>query len=431
MKAQIKKLIVALLIFGLIAAGCAPKTTLTPEETAAQPVETVAPTTPPKEVTIEVLMMPLTDDYAKTLEPYIKDFEQKNPGIKVELTVIPWKDSLQAQIIAFKGGAATDVIYTSPNRIIALEDAGAIAPLEGYADQAYKAKLKPGLLEAGYWKGHLYGVPFTSYGRALYYNIDVFKKAGVDKPPTNWEEFRDVAKKVTGNGVYAFALDGADNWLSEYRVWLYQAGGRWLNDEGTKCVVNSPEGVEAFSFLVDLAVKDQVMYPGSGAAEIDTFQLFAAGTTAMWEQSNYITKLKETTTINYGTANLPQYGKGHPAIGLAESEWLSVSSDSEYKDQAWKFLEYFSTDPYVQLHHNQDITFFPTIPIPDFPMDDPRLGPFIFDTSLPYAPVVMHPKAREITDLIRGELNKAFLGEIGVKEALDNACTAVDQLLGQ
>ena len=33
-----------------------------------------------------------------------------------------------------------------------------------------------------------------------------------------------------------------------------------MNDEATKCMVNSPEGVEAFSFLVDLALKDKVMY---------------------------------------------------------------------------------------------------------------------------------------------------------------------------
>jgi multiple sugar transport system substrate-binding protein len=453
MNARKRWFISVLLILGLILVSCAPQSTAAPTQPAAttaptqpatttaptqppattaptQPPATVAPTKPAEEVTISVWLMPLVDDDAKELAPYIQDFEQKNPGIKVDLTIIPWSNSLQAQITAFKGGVAPDVLYTSPNRIIALEAVGAIAPLEGYANDAYKAKLKPDILNAGYWKGHLYGVPFTSYGRALYYNIDDFKKAGIDTPPTNWDEFRADAKKLTGNGVYGFSLSGTDDWMDDYRLWLYQAGGQWLSDDNTKCMVNSPAGVEAFSFLVDMAVKDKSMYPGSGASTLDNFQLFSSGSTAMWIQSTYLAKLKETAPdLNFGTADIPQYGKGHPDFGLGEAEWLSIASSSQHKDQAWKFLEYYTSDPYFQLHHNIDITFLPVIPMPDFPIDDARMKPFIDDTSLPLAPVVMHPDALEITALIRGELNKAFLGEIGVKEALDNACAAVDKLL--
>jgi multiple sugar transport system substrate-binding protein len=438
-----KKFVVGIALAALLLASCAPAAT--PEEAAPVPTEeptalpeepTAVPEEPTaapeeEEVTITVWMMPLTDDYAATLAPYVKDFEEKNPGIKVDLTVIPWKDSLQKMVTAFQANAAPDVMYTSINRIIVLEDAGALLPLDEYADEEYKAKLKPGLLESqGMWKDHVYGVPFTAYGRALYYNADIFENAGITAPPTNWEEFRAAAKAVTGDGVYAFSLSGTDNWLDDYRVWLHQAGGRWLSEDGTKCAVNSPEAVEAFGFLVDMALEDEVMYPGSGTTEVDNFGLFASGATAMIIQSNYIAKLGETSEVNFETAPIPQY-EGHEEWGLPAAEILSINSTTEHPDEAWKFLEYFSTDPHCQLHHNQEITFFPTVVDIDFPLDDPKLQAHVTDTMLPEAPVVLHPRSREIIDLVRNELNKAFLGEVSVQEALDTACAQVDELLAE
>jgi multiple sugar transport system substrate-binding protein len=424
MKIQTKQsIIAALVIFGLLVSGCASQATPKPAATAAP--ATAAP------VTINVWLMPLVEDDATELKPFIQDFEQKNPGILVNLTIIPWSGSLQAQVTAFKGGAGPDVYYTAPGpRIETLVSIGALEPLDAYADAAYKAKLNAGLLDSGYWQNHLYGVPFTAYGRALYYNIDEFKKAGITNPPTNWDEFRADAKAVTGNGVYGFALSGTDQYLDDYHIFLHQWGGDFLSADGKKCAVNSDAGIAAFSFLVDMATKDKSMYPGSGAASLDTTGLFASGSTAMWIQSNYLAKLKtEAPNLNYGTAKIPQYGHGNQPYGEAASEWLSMASDSKHKDAAWKFLEYYSTDPDFQLKHNQDISFLPVIPMPNFPITDPRMDPFVFDTTLKPSNVIMDPKGPEMDDALKAQLNRAFLGEISVTEALDTACIQIDTIL--
>ena len=70
----------------------------------------------------------------------------------------------------------------------------------------------PGHMTVATYDGKLYGVPLYADVSALFWNKDLFRKAGLDpeKPPTSLAEIRDYADKITGveDGVYGYYLAG-------------------------------------------------------------------------------------------------------------------------------------------------------------------------------------------------------------------------------
>jgi multiple sugar transport system substrate-binding protein len=58
--------------------------------------------------------------------------------------------------------------------------------------------LSASLTAFGSWNGVLYGLPFDNYSGLLYYNKEMLKAAGFDKPPTTWDNVNDYAPKLTG-----------------------------------------------------------------------------------------------------------------------------------------------------------------------------------------------------------------------------------------
>ena len=56
--------------------------------------------------------------------------------------------------------------------------------------------------------GRIYGLPNNSNCLALLCNMDILKAAGVENPPTTWEELREVCEKTTNpdEGVYGLAM---------------------------------------------------------------------------------------------------------------------------------------------------------------------------------------------------------------------------------
>ena len=88
-------------------------------------------------------------------------------------------------------------------------------------------------------------MPDLSSARALFYNKDLFSKAGIAAPPKTWDEFEADAKKITalgdGNVGYAMPL-GPEEAQAEFSIWMFNNGGDWKTDG--KWTINSPQNVD-------------------------------------------------------------------------------------------------------------------------------------------------------------------------------------------
>src|SRR5438270_13922173 len=105
----------------------------------------------------------------------VKSFEAENPGIKVEVTTIPYPEYQQRLLTAVQGGNAPDVSTVDQIWVAAFAAAGAIVKLD---DRAKAAGMTPDAFFPGAWAsanygGHLWGIPFNvDVWSFSYYNED-------------------------------------------------------------------------------------------------------------------------------------------------------------------------------------------------------------------------------------------------------------------
>src|SRR5438309_1322289 len=113
----------------------------------------------------------------------VKSFEAENPGIKVEVTTIPYPEYQQRLLTAVQGGNAPDVSTVDQIWQAAFAEAGAIVKLD---DRAREAGIKAGQFFQGAWEsanygGSLWGIPFNvDVWFFSFYNKALLSQAGVD-----------------------------------------------------------------------------------------------------------------------------------------------------------------------------------------------------------------------------------------------------------
>ena len=113
----------------------------------------------------------------------VKRFEAENPGIKVEVTTIPYPEYQQRLLTAVQGGNAPDVSTLDQIWVAAFAKAGAVMPLD---EQAAAAGIKPETFFKGAWEsanydGKLWGIPFNvDVWSFSFVNNKLLKEAGID-----------------------------------------------------------------------------------------------------------------------------------------------------------------------------------------------------------------------------------------------------------
>lgn len=109
-----------------------------------------------------------------------KEFEQQNPGVKVELTKLTWQRGHEKLKIAAVSGNYPDIAPGVVPLLFIREKI--IVPVDEYMTDADRADYLPGALQAFQVKGKTYGWPWYMGGQLLYLNADIFASAGVELP---------------------------------------------------------------------------------------------------------------------------------------------------------------------------------------------------------------------------------------------------------
>ena len=192
-------------------------------------------------------------------------FVRDNPDIDVKTASgikLEGQLAFDAVTMSIAGGTAPDVMYVNFRKSTTFIQEGFFLPLESYIDQATKDAINPKTRKAVFQKGppdrgeHIYAVPYgTPLIMALWYNKVAFKRAGLDpnKPPKNWEEFIEYAKKMSDpdEGTYGWGTGRSDEAAWKYFNFIYQAGGEVVKQDANGnwiACYNDEHGVEALKF---------------------------------------------------------------------------------------------------------------------------------------------------------------------------------------
>ncbi|MBT6882615.1 MAG: extracellular solute-binding protein, partial [Rhodospirillaceae bacterium] len=198
------------------------------------------------------------------------------------------------------------------------------------------------MLELGTFNGKVHGLPFSVSLPVGYYNMDLMKKAGVTKLPTNWTEVIDTCKKLRAGGIknpvfWGWNITG--NWFLQALLWSQETP---IVKDG-KINLGGPAGLKALETMRDIFQGCKMKNLNWKAA----LKSFSAGEIAMlyWSTSALGTVERGKGDFELKTNEFPGlkgWPKGLPAGGNA-AMLVSTSKDPARLDAAWKFLKFITS----------------------------------------------------------------------------------------
>jgi sn-glycerol 3-phosphate transport system substrate-binding protein len=366
-----------------------------------------------------------------------------------------YSDTMNAGIAAFRA--------KSPPHILQVFEVGTATMMaaKGAVKPVYEVMKESGLpfdpsvylpTVTGYYTtrdGRMISMPFNSSTPVLYYNVDMFKKAGLDpdKPPKTWPVLGEIAKRLVAAGVCQAGFSSAWNgWIhiENLSAWHNVPIGTQANGfAGTNAEYkfNSPLHVKHFQQLADWQKEKVFVYGGrinTGNAK------FSSGEVGMYTESSAgYAGFKKTAQFEFRTSMLPYWPdmKGVPQntiIGGASLWVLKGHKAEEYKGVA-AFFNYLSR-PEIQADWHQGTGYLPiTLAAYDltkkqgFYEKNPGTETALLQMTLNKPTENSkglrfgdHAKTRDIMD---NEFEAIFAGQKTAKQGLDDAVKAGNELL--
>jgi multiple sugar transport system substrate-binding protein len=363
----------------------------------------------------------------------VKEFETKNPGIKIKVQYNPDNGMSDKYLIALKQKAGPDIVNLNLDWIAPYAAAGTLQPLDPYvkADQLDTQDFYAGAMSTATYGGKIYALPYRTETHGLFFNKTLFTASGLDSslPLANWDQALAAAKKITKDGVFGIGIPGTNfgNVTTQLFNMILSNGGSILTEDHRKSALTEPAAVEMAEFFVSL-YKTKVA-PGS-VLENDNIvnrNLFTSKKIAMYMSGFYdIAPIKKADpALDFGTSMIPA-NKGRKTI-LAG--WgTAVTSSSRHPEAAWKFVSYLAS-PEVSARYS--ITFSSRRSAAQNPKyQDPLVKPFI--AALDYAqPLPQIPQLTQIKQIVFAALQGALAGKTTAAEAMKNASLEIDTLLAK
>ncbi|MCD4819731.1 MAG: ABC transporter substrate-binding protein [Candidatus Cloacimonetes bacterium] len=204
----------------------------------------------------------------------------------------------------------------------------------------------PVFIKSNTMDGKLMSFPFNKSVSVLYYNKDILFMNDLDpnKPPTNWDEYREMFKLLTQDtdGDGKNDIFGSTFTISawQFENLLLQAGGEIMNEDNTKALFNSKEGIEALQFIYNILMKDKTVYLSAG---YDGQNDFLAGKVAMVEGSSVsmVFMRKNGIDFNLGISAIPTY-KTKRSLISGTNIVIFKKEDEKRQQAAWEFIKWFT-----------------------------------------------------------------------------------------
>lgn len=330
--------------------------------------------------TIKVAFQDFGSDIMATFMKKAKtDFEKANPGKHVTLVPIKAAENDYYTKLALMNRAAStapDVLYEDTFLIRSDAQAGYLAPLDSYvADWDDWSQFFDNAKDAGKGDdGKLYGIPNGTDTRGLWYNKQIFEKAGIATPwqPKTWDDVLKAAKTIKAAvpdvipiNIFSGKAAGEASSMQGFEMLLYGASEKGLYDEKSgKWITGSSAFTDALDVIKEVyqgglgpgleitsdtnyqnTINNQLMPQGKLAINLD----------GSWASNAWLptgaTPWAEWNDV-MGTAPMPtQNGDDPGSISLSGGWTYSMGAKSSAKDLAWKFIS-FVTDKERSLDYN-------------------------------------------------------------------------------
>ncbi len=275
----------------------------------------------------------------------IEAFEKKNPDVKILYDDAAIGADMDTKLnTLFAASDGPDLIGHGILSVASRVEQGHYLPVDEYFN-AWEGKdnLMSSVLTNGTYKGHVYGIGYSSTPYVFAYRSDLLEAANL-KVPTTWDELAETARALTeknekGEITFSgFCFPAAGGNLVELDVFVYGNGGSYM-DENSNPIMTGEEKVEALNFLKELLTDVNIAYSASdtnpfikGQAAITLINNVAL-TSMMAEGSDYAGKVGIALPPNNGTE-----------ATFSGCNMLFIGRDCADTDAAWRFIEFVMTE---------------------------------------------------------------------------------------
>ncbi len=327
--------------------------------------------------TVTVAYERIPNNNVRTMDNYLalvkRQFEKANPGKHIDLVPITAAENdyyTKIEQMMRSPKTAPDLVYEDTFLINSDIKAGYLRPIDDYLAnwQTWDQFLPTAKAAAKGQDGKTYGVPDGTDTRALWFNKDLFKKAGLptDWHPKTWNDILSAARTIKAKepgvipmNVYTGKAPGEASVMQGFEMLAYGAGDNPLYDPSTgKWVQNSKGFAHALDFVrtvyrdklgPDISDALDPNAPTVAATEWIPSGKLAIDLDGTWLGNNWIkTAVKpwpQWTSV-MGTVAMPtENGQAPGAVSMSGGWTWSVPAKAQHPALAWDFVKAMQTEP--------------------------------------------------------------------------------------
>lgn len=289
----------------------------------------------------------------------IPDFEKKNPNIRINLVIVPPNDFDTRMQTMIAAGTPPDIwSHWGPSGFQDYVKRGLVADLTPFIqkDRFDLSDFQPEILDIYKVDGKIMGLPMISTGSFIFYNKNLFDKAGIAYPTTNWDDrswtwdrFLQVCgalTSVTGDPATDVYGCNLNLWPDDAYAWLWGQDifpdSAYQTGFADQSFLDDPRVIAAFQARHDILWNLKTI-PTLAAADAmntngDLFknQKIAMNLTGGWGWWDYA----DIKDFNWGVAALPYGADGRRDV-IFTDPWM-MSAKTAHPNEAWTFLKYLT-----------------------------------------------------------------------------------------
>ena len=239
----------------------------------------------------------------------------------------------------FAAGIPPDVIFTA-EKAAEFASRDTLLDLTPYierdSEEIELSDIYPQLLENCKYKEKYYGLPVNANSDVIFYNKNLFDKAGLKYPDETltYRKLIEIAKELTKDTDGDGRIDQYGLFVSWDYPWvlghILKWGGELFNPELTKCLIDSPEAIEAIRYYSDIIKKYKVSPSPITLTGQSDIQLFMTGKIAMFNCGWYVCQFfKDIRGFSWDVAPVPKR-EGNPRVSYGGINWLIISKRTAY-----------------------------------------------------------------------------------------------------
>ena len=426
-------IIAVVLSCGLLFTGCNTKDAETSEATQKPTTEATAKVdeaTPEKveekeDVTVTFANFSGSGDNAVYLEAMRDAFTEQFPNTIVEIETIGYGDYFTQMQTRVASNSAPDCYELNYENFVSYAAKDALMPLEDViTSTGFDASvINPTALDAFKTDDTQFGLPASFSNVLLIYNKELFDKANLDYPTSDWtwEDEQAAAEAIRALDDSTFGIYHPISFHEFYKV-AKQNGGSLFNDDMTKFTLNSPENVETLQFMVDRIQSSNVMPTEAQLAGMGDWDLFKSGrlgmiVTGLWAFGDFSANCEFDWDIAVEPGNIAKATHFF-------SNGLVLNKNTEVATDAFNWIGFMSGSKEAALIRVDANWELPAVTYPDvldayMQVTPPDNKAAVFE-SLDYlvTPPVIE-QFTEMSDIVGLHLSTAATGAATPQEALD------------